>query len=108
MHVTKKIALRIALDKLGEPEVKNARIYWDRRSFDKSTPYYIGNSPVNMSYDYRVVFIDLAPGANWGHPCEYIFIDSDTGNPDLIKGYAPPKGADLELLWPIRDHGDIL
>ena len=99
MRITRDDALRIALDTLSEEEKKKAVIYWDRRSFNKDTPYFIGFEPVHMPFDYRVVFIDLAPRANWGHPCQYVFIDMNTGNSDLYKKRSPPMGGDLELLW---------
>lgn len=46
-------------------------------------------------------FIDDDPGANWEHPCRYLFVDADTGKYDIIGAKTPPKKlTDLYQLFP--------
>lgn len=52
-----------------------------------SNTYYMGNESIELPTGdkikvplplsmYWVVFVDLYPMANWGHPCDYLFIDA--------------------------------
>lgn len=54
-----------------------------------SNTYYMGNESIELPTGdkikvplplsmYWVVFVDLYPMANWGHPCDYLFIDAYT------------------------------
>ena len=36
------------------------------------------------------IFVDDQPGANWEHPCRYIFIEEETGNYRIVAGRTPP------------------
>ncbi|MCK4413711.1 MAG: hypothetical protein KAY32_09215 [Candidatus Eisenbacteria sp.] len=36
------------------------------------------------------VFVDLLPGANWEHPCLYIFVSAETGERQVHEAMAPP------------------
>jgi predicted amidohydrolase len=37
------------------------------------------------------VFIDDQPGANWGHPCRYVFVDALSRELLVLHGDAPPR-----------------
>jgi hypothetical protein len=59
-----------------------------------------GTSVASWRESYRIpkefgktifIFVDDQPGANWEHPCRYVFIDEATGNYRLIAGRTPPN-----------------
>jgi len=37
------------------------------------------------------VMIDDHPGANWEHPCRYVFVDPETGESQIIEATSPPN-----------------
>jgi len=48
-------------------------------------------------------FIDDAPGANWEHPCRYVFVDVDSRQFVAIRGRTPPNDiGGMRRLYPER------
>lgn len=50
-----------------------------------------GNKKISLSEDCWCFFVDKAPRANWGHPCEYIYVTVSTGKVKSAVKYIPPK-----------------
>lgn len=44
-----------------------------------------------IPFDGNVIFVDLHPGENWGHECEYLIVSSDNQQIHCIKNTMPPK-----------------
>ena len=45
-----------------------------------------------------VFFVDDYVFANWAHPCRYIFVNSETGEYQIVNETAPPKLCDFEKI----------
>lgn len=62
-----------------------------------------GDTSITLEWDAHMVFVDLEPGANWGHACCYLAIGQGTG--ELIQAPArmPPhlksESPAFDLLW---------
>lgn len=44
-------------------------------------------------------FVDLMPYQSWGHPCQYIFVDSKTGEIKSIKSDFPPDLGEMDIIY---------
>ena len=44
-----------------------------------------------------LIFIDDFPGANWEHPCRYVFVD-DSGTTVVIEAMSPPLNIDIDQI----------
>ena len=53
------------------------------------------NSP---SYSCFFFFIDEKPYANWAHPCKYCFVNTITGDVEIINSDLPPDFENMEIL----------
>ena len=57
--------------------------------------------PYNNCYGY---FIDLLPFANWSHPCNYCFLDSNTGQFNIIENTTFPKNWENFMMVSLMDR----
>jgi hypothetical protein len=48
-----------------------------------------------MPFDGTAVFVDLAPGANWAHPCLFVLVDAATLAASVVEASLPPRGYEL-------------
>ncbi len=80
---------RIALASLTEEERRATVLYLD----DALVPagrLRLGRTEVALARPARIAFLDLEPGANWGHGCRYLVIDAEDGSVRSIPETTPP------------------
>lgn len=86
--------LKIVLKNLSTKEKERAIIYWDKKLLEVGDKVKIGRKTIDMSFKGYMVFVDLEPKANWGHPCLYFLIDIRTQDIKIIKEEFPPYFGD--------------
>jgi hypothetical protein len=82
-------AARIALDALSAEERRTAVLYLDDALVPAGT-LRLGRTEIMLDRPARIAFVDLEPGANWGHPCRYLVIDAEGGALRSIPETMPP------------------
>lgn len=75
---------------LGPEEISSSIIYWYKKILRQGEDVKIGRQVTIMPFEGTMIFVDLTPHANWGHPCFYIFIDVHAVNTRIIGGSLPP------------------
>jgi hypothetical protein len=75
---------------LSAEQLERSAIYWHKRVIPKDAPVRAGPQTFMMPFDGTLVFIDLAPGANWAHPCVYILVNINTLATQVIDSSFPP------------------
>ena len=63
-----------------------------------STITTINGSDLSPSYNSWFIFIDDMPYENWGHPCRYIYVNSQSGDFEIFTKMCPPQ---VENMVPI-------
>ena len=58
---------------------------------------FAGRDRIDVGVPSHVVFVDLVPRANWGHPCVYLLVDP-AGGVARVEARFPPARADLRLV----------
>lgn len=80
-----------SLKQLNVNEAKRRNIYIDTEQLSSDEVLVAGHQRIELSRDTALVFEDLAPQFNWGHPCRYILHDSNTGDLyDSVDAEFPP------------------
>lgn len=101
---------------LPKVQLEGSAIYWYKRVVPKGDPLRVGRQTFTMPFDGCLVFVDLAPGANWAHPCVYLLVGIDTLATQIIHSSFPPAarlvGDDPVVLQPAPErpndhHGSI-
>lgn len=82
--------LKIISSRLSEEQKKGAIIYLDKTVFEAGTDIRIGRSTIPMPFRGCMVFVDLLPRANWGHPTLYFLINDKTQEVEIISDEFPP------------------
>lgn len=54
---------------------------------------------IDVAWPAFLSFVDREPHANWGHPCRYVLINSETGELASHEARFPPFGVGKELHW---------
>lgn len=80
---------RIALGALTAAERRAAVLYLDDALVPAGT-LRLGRTEMTLARPARIAFLDLEPGANWGHPCRYLVIDAADGSVRAIPETMPP------------------
>jgi hypothetical protein len=81
------------------PEVVQAgNVYLDRRFFRAGDHVPVGRETTIAPEPSILMFVDLEPGANWGHRCKYLLVGADNGEVRAIEGRFPPDREHLRLL----------
>lgn len=88
--------LDIVRGKLSDSEYQRSDIYWHKGKFERGQNLKIGPLDWVMPFDAVLVFVDLAPKANWAHPCLYVFIELHLSEVRILKSSFPPPAPD----WP--------
>jgi hypothetical protein len=79
------------IDTCIRPEdMKRSFIYWYKKTLRQGEDVKIGPQTIAMPFEGTIVFVDLAPGANWAHPCFYVFVDNETLGTKVIDASFPP------------------
>lgn len=79
---------------LSPEEIARSLVFWDRRGLRAGEPVGPAVPALVAPFDCTVVFVDLAPGANWAHPARYLFIEVDTERCTVAPAAFPPYLAD--------------
>ena len=104
MSGLREAALSLALSAL-QPGVsaEQVTVYLDERPLMTGEVIETGAKPVKAGEASHLIFIDLVPQANWGHPCLYILIGADGKELARQDGTMPPflRGAakSLVVIW---------
>ena len=56
------------------------------------------NTTVPVTVPSFMVFVDLRPGANWGHPCRYLLVSREDGSIARVDSEFPPTAESLRLV----------
>lgn len=92
---------RKAIAAIPAEQLHDAVLYLDRRVIAPGEAVSIGRDTLTAERPSALAFLDLAPEANWGHPCRYLLIDLETGvvrateatHPPFLRGAAPSLAA---------------
>lgn len=99
--------LAIINNTIRTEDIKRSLVYWYRKSLGQGEEIGIGPQTMAMPFEGTIVFVDLAPGANWAHPCLYLLIDSKSLEARVVEASFPP-GIDQsdENYIPILRYGE--
>jgi hypothetical protein len=86
--------LKIVEKNLTDNEKGKAVIYWNMNLLDAGQTIKIGRKKLAMPFEGYLVFIDLEPQANWGHPAVYLLIDAETHKTQKVQEEYPPFSGD--------------
>ena len=96
-------AITLALSTLTEQERQGAAAYIETQELEREAKFTIGRVEIRAPGRGFLVFIDPSPTANWGHPCRYLLIESETGAIHRFDAQFPPFLRDippgLRLAW---------
>jgi hypothetical protein len=92
---------RLAIAAIPAEQLRGAVLYLDRRTIAPGEAVATGRETLIADRPAALAFLDLAPEANWGHPCRYLLIDLATGavraadatHPPFLRGAAPTLAA---------------
>lgn len=92
---------RRAIASIPAEQLCDAVLYLDRRVIAPGESVGTGRATLTAERPSALAFLDLAPAANWGHPCRYLLIDLETGavrateatHPPFLRGAAPSLAA---------------
>jgi len=97
-QITKQQAITFVMDSIVADQVDSVNVLME---VDLQTgSYYIlrpWDSIAAPYFSYWIFFIDLQPKYAWGHACEYIFINSSSGEYSIISNHLPPFRPDNSL-----------
>ncbi|HEV2135688.1 MAG TPA: hypothetical protein VGR47_15740 [Terracidiphilus sp.] len=88
------------LERLTDKEREAAVVYLDMQ-LKPPGPVSIASIDLQLDTPYVVAFIDRRPGANWMHPCRYLFIDPATRKITSQESDRPPVFGLLPPTWRI-------
>lgn len=81
-----------SLRQLNVNDRKRRNIYIDNEQLPAGKVLVAGHQRMELTRDTALVFEDLAPQFNWGHPCRYILHDPNSGEPyDSVTAEFPPN-----------------
>ncbi len=92
---------------IRQEDIRRSLIYWYKKTLGEGEEIRIGPQTMAMPFEGTIVFVDLAPGANWAHPCLYLLIDSQSLEARVVEASFPP-GIDQsdENYIPILRYGE--
>lgn len=90
MKLSKEQLLKLVRAEIDPVDIERSCIYWDQSILRQGQPVRMGPQKVPMPFDGTVVFIDLAPQANWAHPCCYLLVAEDGTRTELVEASFPP------------------
>ena len=92
---SREAILEIVRQKLTKDQLQRSSIYWDSRILAKDEELSIGLRSIAMPFAGTVVFVDLAPGYNWAHPCLYLLVDLNATETQTVEASFPPFTGDI-------------
>ena len=92
-----------AIATLSGAEKNSSVVYLEPSLVKCGNAVEIDRKQVRPRWDAYLVFIDLQPQSNWGHPCRYLLISLETGEIETLDASFPPflKGPSrpLRVIW---------
>lgn len=86
----KRSIVETARAALGAGRVAHSVVYWNAQTLKEGEEVLSGLQTLRMPFEGTVVFVDLAPTANWAHPCLYLFIHSGAQEVSAVESSFPP------------------
>ncbi len=78
-------------EQLPPETIQQSIICWYKKIFEKGESFHAGSTVITVPFRSTLVFVDLKPKANWGHPCQYFFISDDADRePYTVAAMFPP------------------
>ncbi len=90
MDVSRSEMVDVVRRVLPMVQFERSAIYWYKRVIPKGEPLRAGPQTFTMPFDGYLVFVDLAPGANWAHPCNFVLVGIDALSTQVIDSSFPP------------------
>jgi len=95
MQLSKQIKNKIKQDALSNLKSRNLvgeiNLYLHIEEFSADRKLKAGHKEVSIPRRTALVFADMAAGYNWGHPCQYMLYDANTGESyDSVEAQFPP------------------
>jgi len=95
--ITKKDAKNLVLNRIIAEDVGKVDVYLWKNMVSSTNSVRLMNKTLSCPYASNwVFFVDDMPAANWCHPCRYVFVDTTTGNYNIITERIHPQGFDPE------------
>lgn len=88
------------LEQLTEKERETSVVYLDMQ-LRPPGPSAIASIDLQLDTPHVLAFVDRRPGANWMHPCRYLFIDPATRKVTSKESDRPPVFGPLPPTWRI-------
>jgi hypothetical protein len=98
MPLSVREAGEIALATLTDAERQGSAVYVDARVYSVGSSVIAGRDRLGIREPTIVVFVDLAPAANWGHPCRYLLVNAEAGTVEFVPARLPPSSEELRLV----------
>lgn len=93
--ISRDVAYKLALKEINV-SLKEVDIWASKEKLARNTPLeYV--ELVSPDTETWLFFVDECPLANWGHPCQYIFVDMD-GSVSVFVQNMPPDYSSMELV----------
>lgn len=91
MAIPKNKLLKALDPLLSKEELMQSVIYIVKEDIFKGKELNINRKKRQSPFDGELIFVDLKPGFNWGHPSLYVYFDSIGNIIEIFKGHFPPK-----------------
>jgi hypothetical protein len=92
-----------ALSTLSDGERRSSAVYLDIEELAGGEPVPIGRKAMTFPARGYLAFVDPSPTANWGHPCRYLFVESETHRvreiPAQFLPFLSAVSPTLRLIW---------
>ncbi len=86
--------MNLVLRELSAKQARECSIYLDSRMKEPGDEVRVGLKTMAMPFHGFLVFVDLMPMANWGHPVIYLLVKSDGTNLVRFEDQFPPFEGD--------------
>ena len=91
MDISNNEIMELVRRTLTPEQIERSLVYWYKKVFQKGEPIQVGPQAITMPFEGTIVFVDLAPRANWAHPCLYVLVDKEALTAKVIKASLPPN-----------------
>jgi len=99
MPIDSNELLTLAKAQLSPLELDNCVVYLLSTPVAAGSTLVFPRASIAVPWEARVAFLDLDPLANFGHPCRYVLINSETGETRSVDARFPPFRPDVENQW---------
>lgn len=94
--ITKLEAYNIVLNGIDSTSLDSTEIFVSKQILPANTVIKIGTESIESpNYNSWMFFINQQPLANWGHPCNYMFIGTNNGEVNIIEKHFYPTNPSL-------------